>query len=152
MSTMEEREGRLRAVVETYRHVPFAWNVHDCVLFLARCVDAQLGTRFEFNIPRDYKYDGPISALRVVKEAGGWEPIISRYLGPPVPVQALEFGDAVLGHGPEPFERTSMLGVCDEELFIAPDSLGLAWLPMSHALMGWKIADIAKRQRELLNV
>jgi hypothetical protein len=37
-------------------------------------------------------------------------------------------------------------------MFMVPDTNGLYWLPMSHALMGWKIADIAKRQRELLNV
>lgn len=147
-----DRENRLRAVVERYRHTPFAWNAHDCVLFAARCVDAQLGTRFEFNIPRDYRYDGPISALRAVAEAGGWEKIIARYLGPAAKASELEFGDVVLGHGPPPFERTTLVGICDEELFMAPDSDGLAWLPMSDALMGWKLSAIAARQRELLNV
>lgn len=152
MSTPEEREGRLRAVVETYRHTPFAWTVHDCVLFAARCVDAQLGTRFEYNIPRDYQYDGPISALRIVIQAGGWENLIGRYLGPAVPATELSFGDVVLGHSVPPFERTTLVGICDEELFMAPDSEGLVWLPMSYALTGWKLADIAARQRELLNV
>lgn len=152
MSTPEEREIRLRAVVDTYRNVPFAWTVHDCVLFAARCVDAQLGTRFEFNIPRDYKYDGALSALRIVMQAGGWENLIARYLGPPVAAKDLEFGDVVLGHSLPPFDRTTMIGVCDEELFMAPDTEGLVWLPMSYALAGWKLADIAKRQRELLDV
>jgi hypothetical protein len=152
MSTPAEREARLRGVVETYRYIPFTWNVHDCVLFAARCVDAQIGTRFEYNIQRDYKYEGPISAVRIVKEAGGWEKLIERYLGPPVQVDRLEFGDVVLGHSYPPLEDTTMLGICDEELFMAPDIEGLSWLPMSNALAGWKISEIAQRQRELLNV
>lgn len=152
MSTHDEREGRLRAVVETYRNIPFGWTANDCVLFAARCVDAQIGTRFEYNILRDYKYDGPISALRVVVQAGGWEKLIGRYMGASVSAAELEFGDVVLGHPRPPFERTTLVGVCDEELFMAPDSDGLSWLPMSNALMGWKISDIALRQRELLNV
>lgn len=152
MSTLEEREERLRAVVETYRKAPFAWNVHDCVLFAARCVDAQLGTRFEANIQRDYRYDGAVSALRLVVDAGGWEKMIARYLGPSVPSSRIEFGDVVLGHSYPPFERSTMIGVCDEELFIAPDTEGLSWLPMSHAIMGWKLSDIARHQREMLNV
>jgi hypothetical protein len=152
MSTPDEREARLRAVVETYKNIPFTWSVHDCVLFAARCVDAQIGTRFEYNIPRDYKYEGPISALRIVAEAGGWEKLIGRYLGPSVTPDRLEFGDVVLGHPHAPFERSTNMGICDEELFMAPDTDGLSWLPMSNALMGWKIADIARRQRELLDV
>lgn len=152
MSTREEREARLRAVVEAYRKTPFAWNAHDCVLFAARCVDAQLGTRFEGNIRRDYRYEGAVSALRVVAEAGGWEKIIGRYLGPSVAPEKIEFGDVVLGHGPPPFDRSTMIGVCDEELFMAPDNEGLAWLPMSYAIMGWKLSDIARHQREMLNV
>jgi hypothetical protein len=93
-----------------------------------------------------------VSALRIVIGAGGWEKLIERYLGPRVQPDRLEFGDVVLGHPNVPFERTTLLGICDEELFMAPDTDGLSWLPMSHALMGWKIADIAKRQRELLDV
>jgi hypothetical protein len=147
-----EREDRLRAVVENYRNTPFEWTVHDCVLFAARCVDAQIGTRFEHHIRRDYTYTNAISALRVVIEAGGWEKIIGRYLGPSVTPSQIEFGDVVLGHSTVPFERTTLVGICDEEMFMVPDTNGLYWLPMSHALMGWKIADIAKRQRELLNV
>lgn len=146
-----EREERLRAVVENYRNVPFTWSVHDCCLFAARCVDAQIGSRFEQWIQRDYTYSNAINSLRIVVEAGGWEKIISRYLGPSVPPELIEFGDVVLGHSSVPFERTTLLGICDEEKFMVPDTNGLFWLPMSHALMGWKITDIAKRQRELLN-
>lgn len=139
-------------VVETYRKVPFGWATHDCVLFAARCVDAQLGTRFEANIQRDYRYDGSIQAARLVVEAGGWEKIVGRYLGPSVPAAQLGFGDVVLGRANEPFERTSLLGICDEEVFMVPDVNGLLWLPMSNAFLGWRLTDIAKHQRDMLNV
>lgn len=147
MSTAGDRESRLRLVVENHQKMPFAWAIHDCVLFAARCIDAQLGTQFEVDIQRDFSYDGPIAAIRIIAQAGGWEPLISRYLGPSVPAHALEFGDVLLGHAPEPYEHTTLVGVCDEELFMAPDFRGLTWLPMTNALMGWKLRDIANRQR-----
>jgi hypothetical protein len=140
----DQRQLRLAPVIEGYRKVPFMWAVHDCALFAARCVDAQLGTRFETNIQRDYKYESPIAALRIVKEAGGWEPIISRYIGPPVQIDQIEFGDVVLARAPEPFERTSLLGVCDEELIIVPGSQGLEWQPMAYALLGWKLDRVPR--------
>lgn len=147
-----ELEDRLRAVVENYRSVPFEWTVHDCVLFAARCVDAQIGTRLEHCIRRDYSYTNAISALRVVIDAGGWEKIIGRYLGPSVSPENIGFGDVVLGHSTPPFERTTLLGICDEELFMVPDTERLFWLPMSHALMGWRLSDIAAYQRKIRDV
>lgn len=133
------RFARLSPIIETYRRIPFLWSVHDCVLFAARCVDAQLDTKLETFIQRDFKYEGPVSAVRLVKQAGGWEPLVSRYLGPSVGPEELEFGDVVLGHLEVPYERTSLLGVCDEELFIAPGTFELKWLPMTHAIRGWKL-------------
>lgn len=140
--TPDQRQARLSPIIEIYRNTPFMWAVHDCVLFASRCVDAQLGTRFESNIIRDYHYETPIAALHIVKEAGGWEPLIERYLGPSAPADQLELGDVVLAHAPEPFERTSLLGICDEELIIVPGSLRLEWHPMAQALMGWKLDRI----------
>jgi len=150
--TPEERQARLSPIVERYRHTPFVWSVHDCVLFAARCVDAQLGTRFEFNILRDYDYHEPVTAVRIVKQAGGWEPLITRYLGPSSNPTELSFGDVVLGHSMPPFERTSLIGICDEELFMAPDQHGLAWVSMENALMGWTLTGIARQQQKLLEV
>lgn len=141
----DDRQALLAPVIEGYRQVPFVWKLHDCVLLAARCVDAQIGTRLEWNIQRDYHYTGAIAALRIVIEAGGWEPLISRYLGSSVPPAEIEFGDVVLGHANPPFERSSLLGICDEELFIAPGSMRLEWLPMSNAIMGWKLENIPRR-------
>lgn len=141
------REQKLAPVVEAYRNMPFLWAAHDCVLFAARCVDAQIGTFLENLIQRDYRYSSAIEAVRIVKEAGGWEVLVSKLLGPPVPAERLEFGDVVLGHAPEPNERTSLLGICDEELFMAPGIHRLDWLPMSHATLGWKLESVPLRIR-----
>lgn len=138
------RFARLSSVIETYRKVPFLWSVHDCVLFAARCVDAQLDTRMETFIQRDFRYEGPVSAVRIVKHAGGWESLVTRYLGPAVGPEELVFGDVVLGHPHAPFERTSLLGICDEELFIAPGTFALEWLPMKNAIRGWKLDRIPR--------
>lgn len=142
---LDERQELLTPIIEAYRYVPFVWAVHDCALFAARCVDAQLGTRFESKIQRDYSYNEPVTAIRIVKGAGGWEKIIGRYLGPSVSADCLEFGDVVLGHGLSPFERTALLGICDEEMFMAPGNDRLEWIPMANAQMGWKLTDIKAR-------
>lgn len=143
--TLDERQDRLKPIVDAYRHIPFVWAMHDCCLFVARCVDAQLGTRFEERAHRDFDYHEAVSAIRAVKAAGGWEPLISRYFGPSVPPGQLELGDVVLGRAKAPFERTSLLGICDEEVFMAPDTAGIAWHPMENALMGWKLMSIPWR-------
>lgn len=139
----DEREKRLRPVIEAYRNTAFTWGLHDCALFAARCVDAQIGTRFESNIQRDYAYEGPVSAVRLVKEAGGWETIIGRYMGASVSPEDLEIlGDVVLARAHAPFERTALLGIRDEELIVVPGTLKLEWLPMSHAICGWKLDNV----------
>jgi hypothetical protein len=140
-----DREQKLAPIIAAYKNMPFLWAAHDCVLFAARCVDAQIGTFLESLIQRDFRYNGPIQAMRLVTEAGGWEPLVSRYLGASVPPERIEFGDVVLGRAQPPFERTSLLGVCDEELFIAPGSMQLEFLPMENAIRGWKLESIPLR-------
>jgi hypothetical protein len=84
-------------------------------------------------------YHDALSAVRVVKAAGGWEHIVTQFLGPPVPISEAEFGDVILGHANPPLERTVALGICDEEYFMAPGNLGLVWLPMRpNAQRCWK--------------
>lgn len=139
---MDDREKRLRVVVEQYRHVPFQWGVNDCALFSARCWDAQLGTSFESKI-LSLGYDSAISAIRVIQKHGGWEKILADFLlRPPVLKCDLKFGDLVLGHGQNPNtlvrdERTIALGICDDDFFMVPCPVGLYWLPMEYALKGW---------------
>jgi hypothetical protein len=128
---------RLGRVIDCYRASSFEWGHHDCVLFAARCVDAQCGSNFEERIRQDFRYGSALSALRLIQEAGGFEAIVSRYLGAAVPASDLKIGDVVLGRGPGIFADCQMLGICDEELFVAPDSQALVWLPMKLALKGW---------------
>lgn len=127
-------------VVELYRHRAFAWGLADCKTFAATFVDAYTGSEFLAKLERELPpYTAPLAAIRIVQAAGGWEQIISKYLGEPVPLEQAEFGDVVLGCGKAPFERTKVLGICDEELFMAPGAMGLVWLPMStNALKVWK--------------
>lgn len=138
---LEDRETRLRVVVERYRHAPFEWGEHDCVLFAARCLDAQRGdTLLEDRLRHEYRYRTALDAVRLVRAAGGWEPLICEFMGESVAVESLVLGDLVLGHGARGGRRdetVTALGVCDEELFMAPGERGLAWLPMSYALRGW---------------
>jgi hypothetical protein len=125
-------------VVERYRHALFDWGRIDCKTFAASFVDARCGTHWLAQLQADLPYDDALSAMRLIKAAGGWEAIVTRYLGPPVPINDVEFGDVVLGRANPPLERTVALGICDEECFMAPGNQGLVWFPMSNALRGWK--------------
>lgn len=126
-------------VVEEFRHRPFAWGSSDCKTFAARFVDARTGSDFLRKLEEALPpYMTPLQAIHIVKAAGGWEPLITSYLGEPVPLEQAEFGDVVLTAGAPPFERSRLLGICDEELVMAPAALGLVWLPMSCALKVWK--------------
>lgn len=133
-----DREECLRRIVDAWRRVPFEWGHHDCVLFAARCVDAQCGSDFEKRIRAEFRYDTALEALRLVKDNGGFEGVVTRFLGPAVPVEQLEFGDVVLGRGPAQFADTIALGVHDDDHFMVPDNQRLAWLPMKFAIKGWK--------------
>lgn len=127
------------AVVERFRSRPFEWAAADCKSFACAFVDAWAGTDFGARLEQDLpRYLTAIEAIRIIHGAGGWVKIISKYLGDPVDPRSAEFGDVVLGRGAPPFEASQLLGICDEELFMAPGALGLTWLPMSNALQVWK--------------
>lgn len=139
---MTPNEDAARRVVERFRKVRFEWGVFDCRIFAAAFVDARCGTDWERKLNRELPmYHDALSAVRVVKAAGGWENIVTEFLGPPVPTNEAEFGDVILGHANPPLERTVALGICDEEYFMAPGDNGLVWLPMSNALRCWKCQE-----------
>lgn len=124
-------------VVERYRNASFEWGHVDCFRFAASFVDARCGTNWLWTLQSELIYSDAVSALRVIAQAGGWEAIVTRYLGPPIPLNEVQFGDVVLGRANPPLERTVALGICDEEYFMAPGALGLVWFPMSNATRGW---------------
>jgi len=134
-----EREQRLAAVIDRYRYWPFTWGEHDCVLFAARCIDAQCDSTFELRLRREFDYHNGISAYRAIKAGGGFERLLSRYLGPAMPPTQAEVGDVVLAQGTAGrFDNQQIIGICDEEKFIAPDELCLSWVPMKFATHVWK--------------
>lgn len=136
---MSANEQAARRVVEKFRNSRFEWANVDCRIFAAAFVDARCGTNWQATLDRELpRYHDDRSAIEVVKAAGGWEQIVTQFLGPPVPVGQAEFGDVVLGRANPPLERTVALGICDEELFMAPGPRGLVWLPMANAIACWK--------------
>ncbi len=126
-------------VVERWRHRKFEYGIFDCWHFCAEFVDARLGTNYLTDVSRALpRYESPIEAVRLVNAAGGWEAIITKFLGPPSPLAEIEFGDVVLGHADPPLERTTVLGICDDDVIMATGSLGLCFFSMKNAIRGWK--------------
>lgn len=145
MSYVNEEAAAL--VVERYRHAKFEWGLIDCLHFASDFVDARLGTdylhRIEAALP---PYHSAIEAIRMMHALAppgaepleAWDRLVTGFVGPSAPVSEAAFGDVVLGHDDPPQERCLILGICDEEKFMAPSAHGLVWLNMSNALRVWK--------------
>ena len=85
-------EEAARRVVERFRKARFEWGFTDCRVFAASFVDARCGTDWMRTLDRELpRYQDPYSAVRIVKAAGGWEHIVTQFLGPPVPTSEAEW-------------------------------------------------------------
>ena len=140
-------EAAAARVVAKYRHAPFDWGTTDCLHFIAEFLDARLDTSYLHRVSMELPfYQDARSAIAVVASFGvganpidAWEAAVTHFLGAPCPIGEVEFGDVVLGRASPPQERTVALGICDEEMFMAPGNQGLVWMPMRpNAVRGWK--------------
>ncbi|CAN5439712.1 hypothetical protein BH10PSE18_BH10PSE18_19120 [soil metagenome] len=134
----------LDAFVAARRNVPFEYFRHDCVLIAADWVLAKTG--------RDPLADlrapgGPLdkrsllTALRVIRAAGGFELAASARLGPALPGLMAQRGDVVLARSGGKIGRVSgySFGICTGANLVAPGNERLEFLPMSAGVAAWRI-------------
>ena len=133
-----EALGRLLA---QRQRAPFAWGVHDCCLWVADAVRAQVGVDPAAALRG--RYATALQARRVIAVAGGSLAALARAaLGEPLrsPMRACA-GDVGLTLCPAATddEDRSTLAVCLGGWWAAPGAHGLVLLPMSAAIAAWKV-------------
>lgn len=129
---------QLEPLLKRYRSEPFEWGVNDCVLFTARCIDAQLGGYSYLNLVSElYRYMTFRQAYRMMINLGGLEAATSHHLGEPTNWARLENGDVVLGRAMD--RDVQLLGVLYNQGFLTTGPLGIVTMSMDYALKGWKL-------------
>lgn len=129
------RERRLAAYLTKAARTPFTWGEFDCCLFIAGWAQAEAGV--DPAAPLRGRYRTPIGALRHIRRAGGFLPLL-RDLG--AAAGLIETAAPIAGD-------VGVVGIRDLELAAIRTGLGWAMLtPNGYAvtsraelLMGWRI-------------
>lgn len=133
-----EALGRLLA---ERQRAPFRWGSHDCCLWAADAVRAQVGIDPAAELRG--RYATAMQARRVIGVTGGTLDGLARAaLGEPLrhPMLACA-GDVglTLGQATSEYEDRATLAVCLGGWWAAPASHGLAMLPMTAAIAAWRV-------------
>ena len=133
-----EALARLLALRE---RAPFAWGTHDCCLWAADAVLAQVGVDAAAGLRGRYR--SGLQAQRVIVAAGGsLQAIAQAALGEPLrsPMLACA-GDVGLVMGPVAGEdgARAALAVCLGLWWALPAAHGLALQPLQSATVAWRV-------------
>lgn len=130
-----DRYAALAAVVEKYRATPFAWGGHDCCLWAATAVQAQLGADPAADLRGTYHSQRAAVAL-IRKKFGQIEKIPSAYGFAEQPLARSQRGWLVSKR----FQRRGItLGVCvgTRAAFAGPD--GLVFCSLGECRKTWRV-------------
>jgi hypothetical protein len=112
------------------RSRPFAYGSHDCLQFVARCVQAMTGVNHAAGFG---SYDDPTALLEL---HGGVAGILTMLFGEPVHPSLAQEGDLVVAV----IDGRESAGICTGSKFaFAREPQGLAFLPRSTLTGCWKV-------------
>lgn len=117
-----------------YHRTPFRMGSHDCVLWCARCIDAQRGTQYEARIKEDFGSPTGLQACRIVRQAGGLVPLVERWLGPMTSWMNVEQGGLIALRVRKVIE---IVGIVEPNGALTAGRHGLILIPYDHAIGGW---------------
>ena len=131
----------LAALMAQRQAVPFAWGTHDCVMWAADAVHAQVG--IDPASAFRGRYATALQAQRVITLAGGsLHAVATRALGAPLlnPMLACA-GDIglVQGTASADWPDRATLAVCLGAWYVAPAARGLGLYPLTAATAAWKV-------------
>lgn len=125
---------RLQRLLEQRSAEPFEWGRHDCCLFAADAVQAQLGIDPAEGLRG--RYGTALQAVRALRELGGLEALARQALGAPLRAPLLACsGDVGLVED----EGGDLLAVCIGEWWTAPTSRGLGLIALNRARISWRV-------------
>lgn len=128
---------RLAAHLAQVKALPFAWVGNDCCTFAAGAVLAITGV--DAMAPLRGRYATQAGAARLIKRAGGLQPLVCRYLGQPLAAPSLAGrGDVVLFNMAAPYGPHA-LGICVGSHIAAPGPAAMVLLPVTAAAAAWRV-------------
>jgi hypothetical protein len=128
-------EQRLYALTVAAMARPHAWGQNDCVTFAADVVRELTGDDPMSDLRGTY--DSPLSAARVMKQAGADNvgDLAALYLSEVTPSEARR-GDIILSA--EPYE---FLAVCVGRTAVGPAESGMIHVPMEQAVRAFRVGE-----------
>lgn len=115
------------------KYAPFQWGSNDCCMFAADAVLVQTG----IDLAKDVRgsYSDPITAARILSEAGGVRGIATSVFGPPLPAKMARVGDICVANN----MGRDLLMVCGGLVAVGPGETGLMRVPMKQIEECWRI-------------
>ncbi len=128
---MPDAAARLQQLVLARLGARFAWGVHDCALWAADAIQAQLGTDPAQDLRGRYRTQ--LGALRLLAPLGGLHGVATAVLGDPLRSPLLAcVGDVGL-------TRQGALAVCAGETWLVATRQGMGNLPLPDAAKAWRV-------------
>ncbi len=133
MTTTVSRKELLKRAVEKYRHERFDWATFNCGLAAASIAMSYCG------IDHAKKFRplcrGRLSAMRIVKKAGGLAGLMDSLGFDEIPVSEAEVCDCVLSPG-----KFASLGIVHDEIrAVFPTSFGLGYIDVEQCQKAWRV-------------
>lgn len=128
---LPDAAARLRRLVADRLGAPFSWGVHDCALWAADAIQAQLGADPAQDLRGRYRTQ--LGAHRLVAPLGGLPGVAAAVLGEPLRSPLLAcMGDVG-------YTRQGALAVCAGETWLVATRDGMGHLPLADALQAWRV-------------
>jgi len=138
MTRREDWLDRLHHAVSIGTLVPFAYGVHDCVLWAAYCIDQMCDTTHVQRIGETFNYHDEDAANAVIMTGGGLAKLISEWLGGQEPISAKRAapGDVVLARNED---GKPIVGIVLGHNIVVPGPTGVIAIPYSAGVLAWRV-------------
>ena len=134
----------LDTFIDGRRAAPFAYFEQDCAHIAADWVLAKTGADplADLRAPGGaFETRNLLTALRVVRAAGGYAAMATERLGPQLPPLMAQRGDVMLVKSGRAIGvvRGFSFGICTGPHIVAPDNDGLVFLPITMGVAAWRV-------------
>jgi hypothetical protein len=127
----------LSGVIDQHRSMPFCYGETDCCLFVAACLDAMYeGAAFANDVRERLNYHNEDEANAAIAAAGGFEKIVSEFLGEPFASNYAQPGDVVLFLQDD---ASKAVGIVFGHRIVGAGKQGIEFVPISRGLAAWRV-------------
>lgn len=128
---LPDAASRLQRLVLQRMAAPFAWGLHDCALWAADAIEAQLGVDPAHALRGRYRTH--LGARRLLAPLGGLAGVAGAVLGPSLRSPLLACT------GDVGFTSQGALAVCAGETWLVATAQGVGHLALTDAVQAWRV-------------